>query len=217
MNSSLNTSNNRASINTPRCKPTINSSRTVRLGINDYIIPNIDFLDFKLDNSNALDLIIRTSSLDNIDSIVNLPSIRQVEAPKKEKILIVDDNHYISEATQNILKKVLTEACRNMEIILASDGVDILHHVIQDQSKGNEIKCILTDENMEYMNGSEAIRIIRGLEKRNKTKFVKIISVTGNEESQYIDKIKSAGAQLVMGKPLSKLLLAKFLKDLNII
>jgi len=87
---------------------------------------------------------------------------------KKSKILIVDDNSFILEATKVIIKKVLKEAECEMEIISGSDGYDIIHHVIQDQSKGNEIKCIFTDENMEYINGSEAIKILRNLEKKKK-------------------------------------------------
>ena len=136
---------------------------------------------------------------------------------KKGKILIVDDNYFINEATQNILKKVLKEAGSDMEIIIGSDGSDIIHHIIQDQSKGNQIKCILTDENMEYLNGSEAIKIIKNLERNKKIKFVNIISVTGNEESEYTRHIISAGAQMTLNKPLSKSVLSGVLKDLNII
>ena len=136
---------------------------------------------------------------------------------RKEKILIVDDNVYNNESTKNILRKILKEAGSQIEIIIGSDGADIIHQIIQDQSKGNEIKCIITDENMEYINGSEAIRIIRNLEKRHKIKFVNIISVTGNEESEFANEIIKAGAQMILSKPLPKHLIEKALKELNII
>ena len=136
---------------------------------------------------------------------------------KKEKILIVDDNYYNNEATKNILRKILKEAGSEIEIITGSDGADIIHQIILDQSKGNEIRCIITDENMEYINGSEAIRIIRNLERKNKIKFVNIISVTGNEGSEFSNEIVEAGADLVLGKPLKRLLIQKTLKQFNII
>jgi len=58
---------------------------------------------------------------------------------------------------------------------------------------------------MEYINGSEAIKIIRNLEKKNKIKSVNIISVTGNEESELSTEIINAGANLVLAKPLKRL------------
>ena len=70
---------------------------------------------------------------------------------------------------------------------------------------------------MEYLNGSEAIKIIRDLERRLKIKFVNIISVTGNEDSQNTNEIKKAGAQLVLSKPVSKTVIASALKELGIL
>ena len=136
---------------------------------------------------------------------------------KKQKFLIVDDNYYNSEATKNILTKLFKETGLEIEFVICSDGVDIIHQIIQDQSKGNEIKCVITDENMEYMNGSEAIRIIRNMERRNKIKRVNIISVTGNDDAQLSGEITKAGAQMVLSKPLSKSLITMALKHLNVI
>jgi PleD family two-component response regulator len=185
---------------------------TVRLGVNDYVIPNINYHD--LINKEPLPLPERKiSSKFNYNST----AIVEINSTEKEKILIIDDNHFINEATKNILRKILKEAGSEIEIITVSDGADIIHQIILDQSKGNEIKCIITDENMEYLNGSEAIRIIRNLERRNKIKFVNIISVTGNEDAVLSSEILKLGAQIVLSKPLPKKLISKALKDLSII
>ncbi len=37
------------------------------------------------------------------------------------------------------------------EIVECYDGADMLFKIIEDQSNGNMIKLIITDENMEYM------------------------------------------------------------------
>ena len=193
---------------------------TVKLGCDGYVNPGIDFLNFKLNNDEIMCLSSRTHS--NFHKNSSTPFIEGadsicVKSEKKGKILVVDDNHFVNEATTRVLKNVLKEAGLDIEIIVGTDGCDIVHHVIQDQSKGNEIRCILTDENMEYLNGSEAIRIVRNLENRQKVKFVNIISVTSNEDPCYIQEIIRAGAQTVLNKPLTKSVLARVLKDYNII
>ena len=80
-----------------------------------------------------------------------------------------------------------------------------------------KINSARNNENMEYLNGSDAIKIIQNLESLNKIKNVKIISLTGNEDLESKNKLLKAGAQAVFTKPLTKLLLANALKDLNII
>ena len=87
----------------------------------------------------------------------------------------MDDSKYISDAMKNLIKKILKEAKCDLEVITGSDGVDIIKNVIDDQTNGNLIKCIITDENMEYIKGSEAIRFLRSLVMKNKIKHVKII------------------------------------------
>ena len=193
---------------------------TVKLACDAYLNPGFNFLDFKSKNDEKRCLSSRTKS--NFLQVPSTPFLEKgdsvcVKSEKKRKILVVDDNHFVNQATVRVLKNVLKEAGVNFEIIVGTDGADIVHHVVQDQSKGNEIKCILTDENMEYINGSEAIRIVRNMESRQRVKFVNIISVTSNEDSNIIQEIMRAGAQTVLNKPLTKSVLARVLKDYNII
>ena len=42
---------------------------------------------------------------------------------KSKQILIVDDNHFIIEATKNLLIPIFKAANINMEIIVATDGI----------------------------------------------------------------------------------------------
>ena len=189
--------------------------------MNDFINPDVRLLKISFTHEQStLKLNISSEKCGTLILPVtgqSRNSTFEINMEKKEKILIVDDNHYNCVSTKNILKKILKEASSEIEIIIGSDGADIIHHIIQDQSKGNEIKCIITDENMEYLNGSDAIKIIQNLESLNKIKNVKIISLTGNEDLEFKNKLFNAGAQAVFTKPLTKLLLANALKDLNII
>ena len=139
------------------------------------------------------------------------------EITRKGKILVVDDSKYILDAMKNLIKKILKETKCGLEVITGLDGVDIIKNVIDDQTQGNLIKCIITDENMDHINGSEAIKFLRSLERQNKIKHVIIISATSQEGIQSINYIKEAGAQLVMSKPLSRQTLTKVFLDFQII
>jgi hypothetical protein len=57
---------------------------------------------------------------------------------------------------------------------------------------------------MYFMNGSEAIKIIRGMEKSRKIKNYFIVSVSGYDDLQTKNLLESSGANLVAKKPLSK-------------
>ena len=63
---------------------------------------------------------------------------------------------------------------------------------------------MITDENMDYLNGSEAIKIIRNIEKRRNKKAINIISLTCNEDNRVGQIIFKAGADFILNKPLSK-------------
>jgi CheY-like chemotaxis protein len=140
-----------------------------------------------------------------------------VENSSKLKIIIVDDNQFINNSMKNLLEKVLRENNSDYDIIQLTDGIELIKVIIDDQSKGNLIKCVFTDENMEYINGSEAIRILRGLEKKNKVKYVKIFSISCQEDNIYTKLMKDSGADKVLTKPLSKNSLAVLMKEIQII
>lgn len=130
--------------------------------------------------------------------------------------MIVEDNHFINDSLKRLLEKVINESGKEFEVIQMTDGIDMIKQIIDDQSNGNLIKCVLTDENMEYINGSEAIRILRALEKRNKIKHIKILSISCQEDIATVKMMFDSGADLVLGKPISKNLINNSLKDLKI-
>ena len=79
----------------------------------------------------------------------------------KPKILLVEDNKLINDSTKTILLRIITELNLDNEIVQLNDGVDIIKQVMDDQFNGWLIKCVITDENIEYMNGSEAVKILK--------------------------------------------------------
>ncbi len=136
---------------------------------------------------------------------------------QKDFILIVDDNHIISDSLKRIIKNILDEENLFIELIILQDGFDILKYFMGNEKKIEKIKCIFTDENMDYLNGSEAIKLIRILEKKEKFFHINIISTTCYEDPKQINYILNSGADLVLSKPISKSSIKNTFKKFDII
>jgi len=95
--------------------------------------------------------------------------------------------------------------------------MEIIKEIMHDIEDGNRIKCIITDENMENLDGSETIKIIRNLEKKNKLKDIKIISMIDCDDKGKIDNIVAAGADIILNKPISTNSIKNALLNLNVI
>jgi len=88
---------------------------------------------------------------------------------------------------------------------------------MDDQKNNNLIKCVITDELMEFVEGSLSISILKQLEKRNKIKKVSYISLTSFDDDTNKINIHNSGVDAIITKPCSKIQLQKTLKNLNII
>lgn len=131
-----------------------------------------------------------------------------------DKILIADDSETIRKAVIRLLLKN-DYFKSNFEFIECSDGCDILSKVIEDQIKGGRIKIIITDENMEFLNGSQAIEILRNLEFQNKITSIFVTSLTAFVDEESKKNIIEKGANIVLNKPLNNIQL-ELLKSIYI-
>jgi len=125
-------------------------------------------------------------------------------------ILVVDDHKLVRVNTINLIKIILSNLKINdCCIIEGSDGIDLLNIVRKDES--GKIKCIFTDENMEYLNGSEAVKIIRKLEQNNKIKSQHIVSITAFDDIATRQNIMNSGVNSILSKPCSKTAITEIL------
>jgi signal transduction histidine kinase len=163
-------------------------------------------------NSNKCNGQIRPPS--QIQSQLNLPIY---------KILIIDDNLLILNFLENLILKILKDNnVLNYKIIRGMDGVDLIKNIIDDQKSGNLIKCVFIDENMEFMNGSESIQIVKKLEASNKIKFVQIVRFTADDNQiKPTCSRNSSGntfqTEIFLNKPPKKKEVIKLLKLFKII
>ena len=72
---------------------------------------------------------------------------------------------------------------------------------------------------MEFLNGSEAVRIIRKMEENNKILHYPIVSITAFEDTQTRQNIINSGVDSIITKPCNKSdilhLLSKFFENSN--
>ncbi len=118
-------------------------------------------------------------------------------------IVVIDDHKLVRQNTISLIHSVLLSfKFTDYSILEGSDGIDLLDFVRKD--KNGRIKCIFTDENMEYLNGSEAVKIIRKLEKGNKVQSQKIVSITAFDDSITNNNIMNSGVNFILSKPCTK-------------
>ena len=89
------------------------------------------------------------------------------------------------------------------ELIQCTDGLDIIRY-LSDSKFRKRIKCIITDENMEFINGSEAITFARTIENKKLVEDIRCISVTCLENTDVLEHIRKKGADCIIIKPLTK-------------
>jgi hypothetical protein len=116
-----------------------------------------------------------------------------------------------------MIKRILKENnMRDYKIIRGLDGIDMLKYIVEDQKNKNSIKCVFVDENMEYMNGSEAIRITKNFVKCNKIKPISIVKFS-SEECETTIVNKKGDDILRLNKPANKTELINILNIVGIL
>lgn len=136
--------------------------------------------------------------------------------------LIVDDNLYIRRTLVNLFSHALSDMEKEKNkkfeygVLQGEDGVDALR-ILTDGRIGNKVKALFIDENMNYLNGSESVKIIRQFQKLNKVNKFKIASVTAFEDVEIKNNIKKSGMDEVFSKPLKKAELINFLDKNKIV
>ena len=128
---------------------------------------------------------------------------------EKEKVLIVDDDYIIRNSMKNMINYILKKNSLDFDVLEAEDGSEMIDLVMNDID--NSIKIIFTDENMNFIEGSEAISKIISIKSTNE---IKIISVTSLSDEVSISRILTCGADMVLPKPANKTLLEEVITNI---
>jgi len=173
-------------------------------------------------SENVISFVKRSKFIDNLkvkkDNDTHSSQEINLENNFRKIILIADDHVYIRDTLKNIINKILLKKKINKEFIVKgiSDGSEIINLVIKDQFKSNQIKCIITDENMEFINGSEAVRILKNLERKNKIKGCPIASITAFQDETMKTAILNVGVDYILSKPCTENDIENFFEKYNV-
>jgi CheY-like chemotaxis protein len=150
----------------------------------------------------------------NKSEIVSPQSLNSIKIKEKsKKIIIVDDNIIINDSNKRLVNQILTKKGFESDIVQLFNGLELIKYILNYQNKYEDIKIIITDESMDYMDGSEAITFIRKYEKVKTLKHTKIVSLTCYENLIATKNILNAGADIVLSKPVSKSKLEGIIND----
>ena len=120
---------------------------------------------------------------------------REEKDIRGKKILLVEDNALNAEIAQFILERA------GVQVEQASNGKEALDRFAA--SKRDEYQMILMDIMMPLMNGCEATRAIRKLE-REDAKKIPIIAMSANAFQEDILECERAGMNLHLAKPINE-------------
>ncbi|MBE5937817.1 MAG: response regulator [Lachnospiraceae bacterium] len=120
------------------------------------------------------------------------------------RILLVEDNELNAEIAQMILEEV------GAEVTLAVNGKIAVDEIINNPPGTYEI--VLMDVMMPVMDGITATKVIRAMD-REDAKTIPIIAVTANAYDEDIIKVKEAGMNAHLAKPIEPEFIIKTLES----
>jgi len=127
--------------------------------------------------------------------------IRSLKGRKRIVILLVDDEYIIRNSMKRLFSGTLKEFDVEIVFIEANDGVESVLAVYLANINQVKIDFVVTDENMNFMNGSYASKIIKNLIQIKKLHDFPIFmsSAIGNNYIEGTEDIKK-----VFSKPMDK-------------
>ena len=127
------------------------------------------------------------------EDVITVEDSEETGSIEGKNILLVEDN----ELNMDISEILLTDAGANItKAVNGQQAVDIFR-----ENKPGTFDMILMDIMMPVMNGYEATKSIRSLE-RTDAKEIPIIAMTANAFAEDVEKAKQAGMTAHLGKPL---------------
>lgn len=142
-------------------------------------------LKFKTDYNGTDTLTDNAADNSDTNNAVNLEGV---------KVLLCEDNDLNRKVAESMLKE------RGMQVVKAVNGQEAVE--IFNKSDNNYFDIILMDIRMPVMNGLDATRMIRSLD-RSDAKAVPVVALTANAYDQEIKVCREAGMNSHISKPIN--------------
>jgi len=134
--------------------------------------------------------------LSNISNHWSATTSRQLSTPKKEWILIVDDNPFNIMIAKHFVEQL------NYCVESALNGQEAIEKIKALSKKSQSYKAILMDCQMPVMDGFEATKVIKDMFTKGEIQFEYIIALTANSSDADKRKCLECGMSDHLAKPL---------------
>jgi CheY-like chemotaxis protein len=145
----------------------------------------------------------------------------------KKIILIADDFKDIRKSVKKLVTSIIQESNakihkteKQYEVVDCSDGAELLYFIYNSlfvEDNNNQIVCIITDEMMNFINGSEAIKIIKKVIAEKNLDPIPIFFSTAFLDLDNISTINALNPTKILNKPLQKVKLIEAFRECKII
>lgn len=158
------------------------------------------------------DIIAKKQTVERRKWLVDIES--RIKVNDTARILVVDD----TESDRYSLIELILDSCVDPIIDEASDGLQAFEMVQTNYFEGKKYDVIFMDMNMVICDGSASIAMIRGFEKRNKISALCNICAVSADDFEETNVLDSTTTDIFkLKKPISKTILSRKLKKLNLI
>ena len=189
-------------LNLPRKSMGVNLNTNKRIGT------------FNLLNKGRKSMMVKpqTLSLPNVPIQENIEEFSESNRNGRKKIyaLVVEDEQVLRNCNVNIITKYFQERGIDISIDESNDGIECIYKIYKGFTKDKKYQFIVTDEQMNTMNGTMMTNIIRALIDEKRFYPIKIYSSSGNN---IVDDNFKKNYENVFSKPLIIENVADIFKD----
>ncbi len=118
-------------------------------------------------------------------------------------IIVADDESLTRKSTIRVLQNASRRINCKINIIESSDGLDTVFLIYKATNLGIRISLILSDENMNFMNGIKSSSILYEIYQMKNIKKIPFHILTANCSSYDRLFLVNKGIETLMSKPLS--------------
>ncbi len=118
-------------------------------------------------------------------------------------VIVADDEYLTRKSTLRILHTLSRKSDYRINIIESSDGIETLYIIYKAINIGVQISLILSDDNMNFMNGRTCSSTLDDIYLSRNVKKVPFYLLTANDENYDENFIHNKAIESVISKPLS--------------
>lgn len=180
------------------------TEKKIESAVSLTIVPSINKQKESHSGESKFDELKKYSTYDVKNIIEKVAELTEVK--KVPKIIVCDDYPMVRKSTKKVILEVLNaSSCNNYEIITVKDGIELLYLMTIDEEQGNFVKMIFCDENMGYMNGSEAFTLLNRMVSENKLKnSFFFVTATAYSDADTINYLHDIGIEEILTKPVNR-------------